>query len=389
MRSATEINANKDIELTGNEANLVAYYKFNDGSGQIATDQSSTTNNAVLGSSNTAYTDDPTWVKVNHAITSVSSYRYGFNGMEKDDSIKGEGNSLDFGARIYDPRLGRFLSLDPLQTKYPDISPYHFSGNSPLRFVDFDGKDFGVKINHTSKTIIIVANIYTTSERAYKQAVRAAAKWNNKSTTTGGYTTTFELKVKKPAVVTVEEVITTYGEVDFFKKSGKLKKTLYGRYERGMIRQKAFESASKDDIGNSFAGNNGIKSHPIRGGGNYTAGQTINGKHADMNTHVTEGDQGVVVGLVAHEFGHFFGLDDKDGDDDGHNDTYYPGDGGTMDYVGNDGLGNAITDFDVEMVLKFIKAALAGETTSADSKVILLENKGKSNGDNPIGLKNQ
>ena len=140
MRSATEINANKDIELTGNEANLVAYYKFNDGSGQIATDQSSTTNNAVLGSSNTAYTDDPTWVKVNHAITSVSSYRYGFNGMEKDDSIKGEGNSLDFGARIYDPRLGRFLSLDPLMSSFSWNSPYSFAVNSPIVMVDFLGE---------------------------------------------------------------------------------------------------------------------------------------------------------------------------------------------------------------------------------------------------------
>ena len=140
MRSATEINANKDIELTGNEANLVAYYKFNDGSGQIATDQSSTTNNAVLGSSNTAYTDDPSWVKVNHAITSVSSYRYGFNGMEKDNSIKGEGNSLDFGARIYDPRLGRWLALDPLMAEFPSQTPYHYTSNSPIGKVDVGGK---------------------------------------------------------------------------------------------------------------------------------------------------------------------------------------------------------------------------------------------------------
>ncbi len=43
---------------------------------------------------------------------SSSSYRYGFNGKEKDDEVKGEGNSLDFGARMYDSRLGRFLSID-------------------------------------------------------------------------------------------------------------------------------------------------------------------------------------------------------------------------------------------------------------------------------------
>lgn len=34
---------------------------------------------------------------------SSGSYRYGFNGKEKDDEIKGEGNSIDFGSRMYDP----------------------------------------------------------------------------------------------------------------------------------------------------------------------------------------------------------------------------------------------------------------------------------------------
>jgi RHS repeat-associated protein len=59
------------------------------------------------------------------------SYRYGFNNMEKDDELKGTGNSYDFGARIYDPRVGRFLSLDPKTTEYPFFSPYVFAGNNP------------------------------------------------------------------------------------------------------------------------------------------------------------------------------------------------------------------------------------------------------------------
>ncbi len=41
-------------------------------------------------------------------------YRYGFNGKENDNEVKGEGNQQDYGFRIYDPRLGRFLSVDPL-----------------------------------------------------------------------------------------------------------------------------------------------------------------------------------------------------------------------------------------------------------------------------------
>ncbi len=66
-------------------------------------------------------------------------YRFGFNGKEKVDEISGSGNSYDFGARIYDPRLGKWLSTDPLQAKYPALSPYSFCVNNPIYYVDPDG----------------------------------------------------------------------------------------------------------------------------------------------------------------------------------------------------------------------------------------------------------
>jgi len=48
------------------------------------------------------------------SFTTSNGYRYGFNGMEEDNEIKNiKGSSLDFGARMYDSRLGRWLSLDP------------------------------------------------------------------------------------------------------------------------------------------------------------------------------------------------------------------------------------------------------------------------------------
>ena len=73
-------------------------------------------------------------------FASGEDYRYGFNGMEKDDEVKGAGNSLDFGARIYDSRIGRWMSLDPLMSKYPHLSPYNFAANSPITFLDPDGR---------------------------------------------------------------------------------------------------------------------------------------------------------------------------------------------------------------------------------------------------------
>jgi len=77
------------------------------------------------------------------AFQGFRDFRYGFNGKENDDEAKGAGNQLDFGARIYDPRIGKFLSLDPLMAKYPELSPYCFAANCPIRLIDVNGEGAG------------------------------------------------------------------------------------------------------------------------------------------------------------------------------------------------------------------------------------------------------
>lgn len=67
-------------------------------------------------------------------------YRYGYNGKEKDGELKGEGNSYDYGARIYDPRIGRWMSTDPKESKIPNWSTYVFCLDNPTLFVDPDGE---------------------------------------------------------------------------------------------------------------------------------------------------------------------------------------------------------------------------------------------------------
>ena len=66
-------------------------------------------------------------------------YRYGFQGQEKDDEIKGEGNSLNYTFRMHDPRVGRFFTVDPLTKKYPWYTPYQFSGNKVIQFIELEG----------------------------------------------------------------------------------------------------------------------------------------------------------------------------------------------------------------------------------------------------------
>jgi len=71
--------------------------------------------------------------------SSIGSYRYGFNGKERDDEVKGNGVQYDYGFRIYDSRMARFLSVDPLTASYPMLTPYQFASNRPIKAIDIDG----------------------------------------------------------------------------------------------------------------------------------------------------------------------------------------------------------------------------------------------------------
>jgi RHS repeat-associated protein len=67
-------------------------------------------------------------------------YRFAFNGKERDNETYGEGNAYDFGARIYDSRIGRWLAVDPFTRKQPYASPYKSMSNNPILFIDPDGR---------------------------------------------------------------------------------------------------------------------------------------------------------------------------------------------------------------------------------------------------------
>jgi|GEM_PF-6291002 len=83
-------------------------------------------------------------------------YRYGFQGHEQDDEVKGTGNHLSFGDYGYDPRIGRRWNLEPLAPKYPELSPYATHRNNPVMYWDKDGQEPTLDVVTTIKAVIQV-----------------------------------------------------------------------------------------------------------------------------------------------------------------------------------------------------------------------------------------
>jgi len=108
-----------------------------------------------------------------------AEYRYGFNGKEKDD--EGEFGSItnyDYGFRIYNPAIGKFLSVDPLSGSFPHYTPYQFSGNKPIFAIDLDGLEelpwFLTKNNRGGPPVLTfgIGKLETIDRRVYVPGFR-------------------------------------------------------------------------------------------------------------------------------------------------------------------------------------------------------------------------
>jgi len=85
----------------------------------------------------------------NYNAANRADYSYGFNGKLNDNDVKGvEGGQQDYGMRIYNPRVGKFLSVDPLTKNYPSWSPYPFAMNRVIDGIDIDGLEW-MDFNHS------------------------------------------------------------------------------------------------------------------------------------------------------------------------------------------------------------------------------------------------
>ncbi|SCC64365.1 RHS repeat-associated core domain-containing protein [Chitinophaga costaii] len=101
---------------------------------------------------------------------SAGGYRYGFNGKEDDKEIEGQ---QDYGFRIYDKRLGRFKSIDPLAKKYPELTPYQFASNSPIMAIDLDGLEAYAVYNKATSQLALIPDISKVNPKLTNKFVSA------------------------------------------------------------------------------------------------------------------------------------------------------------------------------------------------------------------------
>jgi RHS repeat-associated protein len=116
---------------------------------------------------------------------SLEDYRYGFQGQEKDDEVKGEGNSLNYTFRMHDSRVGRFFAVDPLTGKYPHYSPYSFSGNKVIHAIELEGLEEYVVTTNTDKQLrhfaVRVDDNLSVIAKTTGVALNDILKWNEKT----------------------------------------------------------------------------------------------------------------------------------------------------------------------------------------------------------------
>jgi RHS repeat-associated protein len=148
--------AGGQVGITGSRIYGLKDYEISDHLGNVRVVLSDARNSVGLTSVTAAYDYFP-FGMIMPGRKVDNGYRYGYNGKEKESELEGD---FDFGSRIYDSRIARWLSLDKKHKDYPDQSPYHFTGNNPIMLIEYMGDDYGIAIDHASQTITIQANIY-------------------------------------------------------------------------------------------------------------------------------------------------------------------------------------------------------------------------------------
>ena len=108
-------------------------------------------------------------------VSAPDAYRYGYNGKEKDQSGEWGLTSYDYGFRIYNPAIAKFLSVDPLTDEYAHYSPYQFAGLNPIVAIDLDGAEeepVHQKVGYKTVPVIPALTAVETAKKAVPEIIK-------------------------------------------------------------------------------------------------------------------------------------------------------------------------------------------------------------------------
>ena len=145
MNKAVVFNMNGGLVSKSTSTIGIKEYELSDHLGNVSVvvlDQKNC-NNSVIKPVVKSYTDYYPFGYPISFRTDNFNYRYGFNGQEGDGEIYGDKLNYAFTYRMYDARIGRFWSVDPLKKIYPYYSSYQFAGNSPIWAKELEGLEPG------------------------------------------------------------------------------------------------------------------------------------------------------------------------------------------------------------------------------------------------------
>ena len=230
-----------------------------------------------------------TYSSVASAGTCAAPYHFGFQGQETDDEIKGEGNSVAFKYRVHDPRLGRFLSVDPLLMDYPWNSPYAFAENRVIDGRDLEGREwenFMSKFKNPGELEVKLPNEQTAQQQSYRITV------SNPSVSFLDMKSIFRLEphsLLSNSKATFNAPVNGEGQPSQFKEGSYIKIDILGPFNNGYVMVESIEE-SENVISATFVT---MEGHIEKGVITFSLSQNENGDVTFSINSSSEVDQGV------------------------------------------------------------------------------------------------
>ena len=106
-----------------------------------------------------------------HTKVADTINRYLYNGKEMQDSS----SFYDYGARYYNPDIGRFLTIDRYAEKYYMLTPYQYAANNPIKYIDVNGDSIQINFNN-SNYLYQDGKLYNSDGKEYKGKVTGFLK---------------------------------------------------------------------------------------------------------------------------------------------------------------------------------------------------------------------